>query len=512
LGLLIIIPVLRAQDNGSDNTVYVIRGLDFNVTGITQPYFLIVNCEFREGERIQGKENFDRYLARKIQLLNNQRVLDDTATKIEYFQGEAEADGAIPIRLLIHVKDTMNFMILPYPKYDSNDGFSITLKARDYNFLGTMVPLRIDLGYRLDNAERHSFNFMIDSDIPFQALGLDWNINFDHIFELAIGDPLYYQNVTGLSVRMPVDLTAVTIGFNHYLTFNERSGSTFTAPYGATELFVSWYIPLGLELGDYGQISYTPWLSGKISYPYEQMNNWQKPEINLGHSIGFGRVDWVGNLRKGLSASIGNSNSWYFDRSDDAPLRIRLDVDAAFYWAFNEIIGFSSRLKYRQQWHWSGLNNAWYRIGGAGDYIRGVLNNDLRVDYMLSLNLDFPVRVLRFWPSDWWDDDKLRSLNYEWVTSGKLGYFNFEMFFSPFFDLALAKGSLEGTEITFSLDKLIKTAGLEVIVYPGITRSLLIRGSLGYDLDKISKSGKLPLRWGFFPQWNEIYIGVELFY
>jgi hypothetical protein len=542
LGFLIIIPVLHAQDYNGDNTVsiddpilinepeiidepvplvsideseivYVIRGFDFNVEGITQPYYLILNGEFREGERIQGKENFDRYLARKVQLLNNQRVLDDTATRIEYFAGESEDDGAIPTRLLIHVKDTMNFIILPYPKYDSNDGFSITLKARDYNFLGTMSPLSIDLGYKLDNDNRHSFNFMINSDTPFRALGLDWNINFDHSFEYTMGGRLYYQNVTGLSVRIPGSV-ATTIGFNHYLTFNEKIGSSYYDPYGATELFVSWFIPLGLEVGDFGQLYYAPRLSGKISYPYGQMNDARKPVTTLSHSIGFGRIDWIGNLRKGLSASIGNANSFYFDRSDNAPLAIRLDVDAAFYWAFNDIIGFSSRLKYRQLWwQWSrdpiivasdGMlgylpaRSGGYPISGAGDYIRGVPNNNIYADYMLSLNLDFPIRVLRFWPSEWFNNDRLR-------------YFNFEMYFSPFFDLALAKGIFEGSAITFNLDNMIKTFGLEVIVYPAIMRSLQIRGSIGYDIDKIRKNG-LSLMGGFFPKWHEIYIGVDLYY
>jgi outer membrane protein assembly factor BamA len=510
LGFARIIPVLQAQDNsegsnipiiGESSDVYVIRGIDFNITGRTLPYYLLLNGEFKEGERIQGNENFEKYLARRIQLLNNQRVLDDTATQIEYFLGEPEEDGAIPVRLLVHVRDTMNFIILPYPKYDSNDGFSLTLKARDYNFLGTMSPLRIDLGYKLDNDSRNSFNFMIDSDIPFQAFGLDWNINFDHYFELTIDEPLYYQNVTGLSVQVPWRNTTFTFGFNHYLTFNEASSEepgSYYDPYGSTALSASWGIPLGIEVGDFGQLSYTPWLSGRISYPYGQMNDGRKPSISWGHSLGFGRVDWIGNQRKGFSASIGNSFSWYFDRSDDAPLAIGFDVGASFYWPFNSIIGVQSRLKYRQSWHWSELNEVWYMAGGSGDVLRGVLNNDIQRHYMLSLNIDFPVRVLRFWPSEWFDNDSLR-------------YFNFEMFVSPFLDMAMAKGSFDGSEITFSFGDMIKTTGIEVIVYPGIMRSLQIRGSIGYDIDKIRNNG-LPLKWGFFPEWNEIYIGVDLYY
>ena len=503
---------LWAQENNTSdvvNTVYVIRKIDFDITGRTQPYYLMLNGELHEGERIIGQENFDRYINRRIQTLNNQRVLDDTATKIVYFLDEPEADGAIPVRLLVTAKDAWNFIVLPYPKYDSNDGFSLTLKARDYNFLGTMSPLRIDAGYKLDNDSKHSFNLMFDSDIPFRAFDLDWEINFDHYFNLAIGKKLYYQNVTGLLVKMPVSFTTMTLGFNHYLTFNEEISAGNKAayghtndyydPYGTSELYASFGIPLGIEAGEFGQLYYTPRVSAKLNYPYSKMDEPHKPAATISHSIGFGRVNWIGNLRQGLTASLGNSNTWNIDRSD-APLEINLDLNTAFYWPFNKIIGFNARLKYRHFWKWSDKNNNWLSFSGAGNVLRGVIDNDIDAYYMLSLNLELPVRVLRFWPSDWLNNQNLR-------------YFNFEMFFSPFFDFAMIESpysKLKNNGATkFGFEDMVSTTGLEVVVFPAITRSLYIRGSLGYNISKINERG-LPLKWGFFPQWDEIYIGVDL--
>ena len=514
IALIPVVPPVFSEDD--DSTVYVIREVDFNVIGRTRPYYLIMYGDFTKGERIQGEVNLERYLARKVQLLNNQRVLDNEATRIEYFPGAPEPDGAIPLRLLVHVEDTMNFIILPYPKYDDNDGFSFTLKARDYNFLGTMSPLRIDLGYKYDINKKHSFNFVFDSDTPFQAFDLDWNFNFDHTFNYTLGERLYYQNVTGLSFRLPWQSTAFTIGFNHYLTFNEKiddankpfynNTKDYYDPYGSSELFAYWGIPLGIPVGSFGWLYYTPGLSGRISYPYYSMDDPHKPVTTFSQTIGFGSVDWIGNFRRGLTAYIGNWNSWYFDRSD-APLNISLDANAAFYWPFNQIFGITARLRYRQWWQWSDKNDKWLPYSSAGDVIRGVLNSDIKAFNMLSLNLDFPVRVLRFWPSEWFDKSRLR-------------YFNFEMFFSPFLDLALLEGpysklknqynpTLEGTRFDFG--DLISTTGLEVTVYPAIFRSFYIRGSLGYDINKIRNRG-LPLKWGFFPQWDEIYIGVDLYY
>ena len=490
--------------------VYVIREINFDVEGSSRPFALINHGEFRYGERIKGKENLDRYLALKRQLLINQQVLEEV--KIEYLLGGREDDGALPVRLLVYVRDTWNFIILPYPEYDSNEGFSITLKARHFNFLGTMSPIGLDFGYAQNDGE-HEINFSIESNVPFYAAGLNWNIRFDNYLGYTFDDPLYYQNVTGISVRFPWHGTVLTVGFNQFLTANEENSDEnkeiyalddrYDGVYGSTELYASYRIPLGIEIGDFGQLSYIPRLSGRINYPYGSMDESRKPITTFSHSIGFGRVNWIDNYRKGLSASIGNSNSWFFDRTD-APLKIDLGGNVSFYWQFIDFMGFASRLNYRQWWHWSESMDAYIPHFNSGDMIRGVLNSDIRAYQILSLNLDLPVRVLRFWPSEWFNNERLR-------------FFNFEMHFSPFTDLAFFRGPYnklkdkdnpDDGKTSFTLADMINTAGLEVLVYPGSFRSLNIRGSLGYNLRKIGNEG-LNLRWGFFPVWDEIFMGLS---
>jgi outer membrane protein assembly factor BamA len=491
-------------------TVYVIRYLEFDIDGRTRQFALVKYGEFKEGERIDGRENFEKYLARKRQLLINQRVLEDVT--IECFLGEPEADGALPVKLLISVVDSWNVIALPYPQYDSNGGFSITLKARDYNFLGTMNALRLDLGYRQKDDDK-VVTFSVDTDFPFQAAGLDWSVSLGNFFSYPIGESLYYQNVTGLSVDLPWKQTTFTAGFNHYLTFHEKiSDETkynygytedYYAPYGSAEVYTYWKIPFGIEIGDFGELSYRPRVSGRVNYPYGKMDEARKPVTTLSHSIGFGRIDWIENYQKGLTGSLDNSFEWYFNRKD-APLRITLDGNAAFYWPLSGYIGISTRLKYQQWWQWSYLKDEWLPASSVGGVIRGVLDDSIRAYRMLSLNFDVPVRVLRFWPSEWFDNPKLR-------------VFNFEMHFAPFSDFAVLEGPYsklkddvnEGHE--FRLDDMIYTGGFEVRVFPDFFRSLKIRGSVGYNL-KNKTDGFPELRWGFFPQWDEIYIGMDFFY
>ena len=494
----------------NDDTVYVIRDMEFNIDGRTRYWALITNGEFKEGEKIRGKGNFDKYLARKTQLLLNQRVLEKAS--IDYVLGESEEDGAVPVTLHVNVKDTFNLVILPYPKYDSNDGLSIILKMRDYNFLGTMSPLRVDLGYQHEDGD-NIFSFSIDSDIPFRAIGLNWSLNFDHNFSYTVGEPLYYQNVTGLSVEFPLQPVAVTVGFNQYLMINEENtdeninvyglDDRYYGPYAGTELFASFKIPFGIEVGEFGELTYTPKVSGIINYPYGKMDEPRKPVAALSHSLGFGLISWIGNYRKGLSASMSNGFSWYFDRSD-APLRITFEGEALFHWPFSKYFGISTRLIFRQWWQWSdsaGESIPYYK---AGDVVRGVIDEDIRADYMLSLNLDLPIRIIRFWPSEWFNNPKLH-------------FFDFEMHFSPFMDIAALKGPYsklkadpnEGTN--FSFNDLLYTCGIEIIVFPGFFRSFYLRGSIGYDIGRIRSEG-LSKKWGFFPQWDEIFIGVDHYY
>ena len=496
LAIITVIPTLLANDS---NTIYVIRELNFEVDGRSMPYYLSLYGEFEEGERIQGRENLELYIERRIQSLNNQRVLDETATRIEYFLGPPEPDAAIPVRLEIFVRDTpWTFIILPYPKYDSNDGLSISLRAREYNFLGTMNPLRVDLGFASNQDGTRSVNFMVDTTTPFQAFGYDFYFDFDHFLDLTFGGDLYYRNITGITMIYPlVNNLSLTLGLNHLLTFNH---SDYKDPYGSIEPRANIRIPLGIEVGNYGQLAYTPGVSGSISYPYSRLPESFRPTATFSHSLGFGRINWIGNYRRGLSASLSNSFTWHFDRSD-APLAVDLVATGTFFHPFNRVIGVYSRLRYRHYWRWSELNDKWLPFEDGGNVIRGVLNKDIHALNMLSLNIDMPIRVLRFWPTQWLEDPEMR-------------LFNFELYLSPFVDLALVNGPFyihsdpPVKDIKFSLDEMITTMGFEIIVYPDIARSLQIRASFGYHIEKLRERG-YQRRFGFIPQWDEIFIGME---
>jgi hypothetical protein len=296
-------------------------------------------------------------------------------------------------------------------------------------------------------------------------------------------------------MELPVSFTTFTFGFDQSTTVNEDNedtypddydpqthGDRFLPVYLSSATYVSWKIPTPLEIGHFGRLTYTPKISGQVNYLPASQGDIdylrRGPTATLGHSLGFGRIDWIDNYRSGLDTSIGNSNTYNFYKED---WDISYNISAVYHHIFTGFFGISGRIQYR---HWL---NTYTKT--AGDVIRGILDKNLCADYMLSLNLDFPLRVLRFVPSQWFSVPWLR-------------LFNFDLHVSPFFDMALLRDPVTNTEFW---SKPAVGAGFELIVFPHFFRSLYLRVSLGYDVNAAIQSGKPG-------KWDELFIGIGHYY
>ncbi|MDR2495054.1 MAG: hypothetical protein LBD24_07525, partial [Spirochaetaceae bacterium] len=499
-----------------ETETFILRAVRFNVNGRSRPFALMYHGEFTIGEKIADKKALDAYIEAKSQLLNNQRVLESVV--IEYTLGERDQRGMVPVDLLVTVKDTWNIIALPYPKFDSNSGFELIIKFRDYNFLGLMSPLRIDLGYERKEGSsvigsvKDVFKAEIDTNTPFRAFELDWNIDFDHFVSYTMDDGdgrFAYKNVSGLSVEIPIDKTALTIGFEQDFILHEENPERYKEEYGdfasfftASALSLAWKIPLGIPVDRFGELTYTPSISESINYrPWGDMEFWRKgPSVTLSHSLGFGRVNWIGNYRSGLEASVSNSNTYNLYR---AGWHNEYGIFVTGHKILTRFLGISSRFRF-QQWFFDRV----YSTDGYPDYVeaggvlRGILNKSVIVKhggYMFSLNVDFPFHVLHFVPSEWFKSRKLR-------------LFDFDMYLSFFLDTALLKGSkaswggrgeLEEEEpipfIPFSTNGTLTGVGAELIVFPAFMRSFYVRASLGYNLNRFLETHHIP-------KWDELFL------
>ena len=474
-----------------EEKIYVIVDFEFEIRGRTRPFAIINNAELKRGEEIRGDANLQAYISDKTQMLINQRVLKNNA-EIRYSVGEQQEDGMYPVILTIKTDDSWNIIALPQPSYSSNSGFELTIKARDYNFLGTMNPLRVDLGYNYDENYRSSFNFEIDSSTPFRVFDYNWTFKFVNLFSYRpnVEEPYYYRNVTGLSVELPFDATTFTLGFEEALTLNEENSDSDklstgqgvypdfqNGMYMRTNMYGSWKIPIGYSADKYGEIAYTPSLS---LYSYHELPGWplqenrRGPSLNFSHSIGFGRIDWQSNFREGLSASINNSFSYNFHnyRINSEPLSISFSFNGIGHFIVSKFFGISSRLQYR---HWYAKDSTYH--DNAGDNLRGILDKTIWADYMLSLNMDFPFRILKFIPSTWFNNRKFR-------------FFDFEVHASPIIDMAVYHNPT--TDESAIPKNTAFSGGLEVIIFSDFIRRFYLRGSIGVNIKELFRTKRIP--------------------
>ena len=501
------VPEAEAQDTADvpsvDEQLYVIADFEFNIKGRSRPSALIYNGEFKTGEKLTGQANLDEYVRDKTQILINQRVLKDNAA-ITYSVGEQEEDGSYPVTLTINVEDSWNIIALPRPHYKSDTGFDLTIKARDYNFLGTMNPLRVDFGYTYDENRHNSFQFEVYSDTPFRAFGYTWNLRFDNLFWYRpnVEEPFFYRNVTGLSMELPFRATTFTFGFEEYLNLNEENSYRYAEFYNedfqdglymSSKLYVTWKIPTGLLVSRYGELTYTPGIAARFNHEFP---DWpllpfrKGPFLDFSHSLGFERIDWHANFRDGLSAYISNSNTYDFFRQKNAdePLSASLTLHTAGYFIISTFFSISSRLQYR---HWFYHDPDYYEL--AGDNLRGISDKIIHADYMLSLNMDFPLRVLLFTPS-------------KWFTNWKTTFFDLEIQISPVIDLALYHDPQSA--ISFHPKNIAAAGGIELVVFSDFMRNLYIRLGYAANLREIAVTKNISER----SDDREIYLIMGHFY
>lgn len=477
-------PLLAEQQAIDDDRIYVIVAFDLDISGRTRPSALMRNAGFNVGEQLRGRAGLDAYISDRTQVLRNMRTLRDNP-EIGYSLGERREDGTYPVTIRVRVEDSLNVIAFPVPSYHSHRGFELDVRARDYNFLGMMQPLRIDFGYSRDLDGRSEFGVMLDASIPFTAWGRNWDFRFENFFNYRPGaeEPFFFRNVTGLSVHLPFRSTTFTVGFSQSFIVNEENpsrhhgyGQFQSGMYMATRVFTSWSIPTGITTANFGGLTYT--LSPSVTFNYG-LPTWPLHPFRRGpfaaftHSLSLGRVNWHGNFRRGMSFWLSNSYRYDFSRYDfsrDAGelVPITLSLGWTGHFIVNRFLGVSARLESRR---WFSLSGRPHYHGDAGDALRGIRDSDISADYMLSLNLNFPFRVLNFAPSRWFNSSRFR-------------LFDFELHVSPMVDIALFDDPRYGRDVAAA-------GGIELMVFPGIVRALYLRLSVGGDALRFLESREI---------------------
>lgn len=509
---------------------YEIKGSSLSFLGKTKPYAINLNETIDKKRIFNSKDELNSYLKDYELRLNNLRAFD-TIVISQSFSLLEKTQTVVPVIVNIKVKDSIHILALPYPSYNSNDGFNFKLKAKDSNFLGSLNMMNISLNFqkRAENKENDLdeitlFGFGFDFDYPFKVGFFDMTWCNDYSFSYTLGNKSpEWQLETGLKLSKEFSKISLILGFyqsfDRNFDYNYSDNSDFT--YFGEE--IKFEIPIELiDTQKFGKLKYTPYVDFVYNWDYLGKNNsnnginiknssLSSPYLTLGQSLSFGRVNWTNNLRNGLNIALSNSFKHNFQRKITYP---EISLDVKTYKSFNLLptdnflnkAGISTRLlTFIDIFDY---NNEYFQDDGTniGTYLRGIIDNQyfdtsdkysswyvLKTPSAIIFSLDFPIHIFE-----------------THIDTKFFRTFNFDLQISPFIDIALTYNKY--TKKWFSPKDGLYAGGIEFLVHPESFKSFTIRGSLGVDLGRLFFSEYLDNSWRKNCKKYEISIGLGLQY
>ena len=483
--------------------------------GKTNPYALALNVEVDKKRVFYSEDAFLHYKDDYIQRLNNTRLF--SKVEVEHTFVKTDSGEITKVNLFVHTVDAIHILAFPYPKYDSNKGFTFKLKGKDNNFLGSMNDMSMEFDFSLkDSASEDSKNkigFGFSYDHPFKAgiFNATWINDYTFSYNLDASSP-EWDAKTGLKLELPFDNHSYVWEFDQSfiknLDYDDFNDSTYFKEY------FKFSVPFVIaRIDNWGKVTYTPYSSITYNWDFDGIDelntDLSSPILAFGHGVSTSRINWADNLRNGMSFSVGNSYSFntqrgkfiptidtevkafktiYFDDMDDVFARFGLAAD---FYAFYDI----------QDPH-----GKYIMVNGTniGSRLRGIRDDlkyedtDSKMCNVISafvLNLDMPVH---FFTSD-----------FETKVLNKL---NVDVQVSPFVDLALTHNKI--TDRWFDPRDGFYCGGLEVLIYPLKWSGFVFRISAGVDMARtVLKKLKMPIEndWRSGSKY-ELSIGLGLHY
>lgn len=524
---------------------YEISGFDFNVTGKTQPERLseIVG---NTGASFDSIEKLEEYLEEKRQDLLNLRLFREAEFSYEM---QCRVPDLYEVFVTFFIHDASSIFVLPYPKYDSNYGFKLGIKAYDKNLWGNLTNLYAYAGFqqqnnsvrnglgeweislsdiRLGNARikantygelnllRWDRSYVAlgagVSDIKIRDLKMSASTNFKFSPEsFDISAPWAFTSV-GLSMSLAFlnDLFenfSVSESITYYVQELETDTSTSMDYHMGYDIYSQFefsskqaYDPLCINENDYLElgigikrnydltedIGFTNRFMFYLNYNYKTET--VAPYFDYTITSSLSNVNWIGNFRSGISYSLRMDFLSYLITEIDRN-SFKLWVEVCGYLPLFSWIDISSRfsmtLSDRNQYF--GLSSSCY----LGDYLRGIrLDNPYVYDNAT-------------------EQQKLRRVsmvfNLDFITEFIEIKDFCKSYAIPFIDIAFINTDEDCSEF-----KTLTTVGGEGVLILNNHPSYPIRGSLGINAEDLVNYMKGNI--GFSDVEFEIFIGMGFFY
>jgi len=475
LSVLLILPVIAQSDEFETAGGYRISQIEYDIEGITKTSAMERNVSFDKNKVFSSKEDFELYLERMAQAVENLRLLDDISVTYEITEVQEDVNLT---KVKVSAKDSKHLLVLPKPGYNSNSGAELKLKLKDSNFLGHMNTLDSDLNLNYyDSKFTTGFGFNFDYPFSVGKLQNTWSNDFNISYTFGAGSP-EFGYTTGLGVGVPLGNSnlnfTVSQSVTRELDYNYDDNSDvvyFTEAVGIN------YPVLITKFYDVVPFTWTPSVSYSFNWDFDGINsknsNLYRPGLTVGETFGFNAVNWIGNYRKGYSASAGQSLTFSFDPE--------LESDVIY------IPKFTFDAKYYTTWGWGGFDSHFYGLWEQntttciGGNLRGTRDAYTYTSSAILLQLELPIHLFTTDFKGFWMEKYGSYENFSWFAKA-MSFFDCEVQANPFIDAALIKNEISGAY--FNPKDGFYDAGLEVWVYPKRFKSFVVRMSGGVDIGK----------------------------
>lgn len=450
----------------NDEKLYKIQNIFYNSQNAFQEKTLLKKIPIDRNRTFREEELLD-YIAKLEKQFLDTRLID--TVKIDYAIAEkkkntntAESDNTnlILIDFFIQTQKSGNFIIFPYPKYDSNTGFSLKAKLKDYNAFKRMEIFSSDLSYTLTPEKTTALESEIDFIFPFY-IGYTNNKIYSDVDLFYDIDKAFFQSDSklGIEFSFPIEKFSLNIFFEEEYIVKD-----------AAYLNQALGIFFPFLFGDKIQFTIKPGFMYLYSLALEGSHTSSSYLIPT-FDIESKKISYTGNFRNGYEVSGETNFDFHLEEKHFNPnLLLQAQLFTPILKKDEPFFLHSTRLIYYYNQE---------RDIPMGLFIRGILDTELKAKQALVINNDFTF--------------KLFNTCFNTKHSSK---FNFELQTSLFFD----------TSFVFTPEYIFdQTMGLNLIVQPESMKSVQGRISVAGNFDwtnpkKDRKSG------------IEIYIGIGLFY
>lgn len=499
---------------------YQIKDVEYNSkgafgVGTTNSYALEQKVEINKKRIFDNEEAFLKYKDDYIQRLKNTRVFHKV--EVDYSYSEADENDVKMVTLFVNTEDAIHILAVPYPKYDSNNGFSFKLKGKDNNFLGSLNEMSAEINFSIkdSNSEdsKNKIGLGMSYDHPFRAGKFNATLINSHSFSYNFdASSPEWDAKTGLRLSLPFKKHNLVWEFDQ--SFIKNLDYT---KYGDDLYFTEYFnfsVPITLkEIDGWGKVFYTPTTSFTYNWDFDGINELNSalssPSIGVGHSLSTSRINWNDLLRNGLSFSLSNTFAYNTQRNVFMPV-VSTEIQAFKSIYFSDMDEVFSRMGFAADFY-AFINiedphgkYIMYNGSNIGSRLRGIRDDlkydgtDFKMCNVISafvLNLDMPIHFF--------------TTAFETKILNKL---NVDVQISPFIDIALTHNKI--TDRWYDPRDGFYCGGLEVLIYPLKWSGFVVRASAGIDLARtVLKKLKMPIN----DDWRqgskyEISIGLGLQY